>query len=446
MWDAAFTLPTMRLRCTLFGLLLSLSVEGLYGQQVFVRASTGRGLATPPEFYEKLAIGLSTNGLEWQWLYTKPTLTNFSRDASILRHGDEFVTVYTDAFTGTTGTFGLARSTDLINWTATNVALTGAAMTNTPNNTWAPEWFVDGTNHYIVVRSSQTAGQNYGQPGLGYLQCFDPGTWTNWGPLTPIADLGWWENDAFILKVDDTYHLFTDRSGKIVHRRSDTGPFSGYSAPEAISDGFTNTVVYSNAVDEGLWYIAWEGPFALPLGENNFRLYFQGTAADRSFAIDSNDGMQTWNLDSMRDLYYDGRKAYGHGSIIAIEANEVLAPLAALARRADDALMEVQTIQTNPNAYNLFTAANLTNSRAAGRADVTSNPTNYGLYTPQMITDLNLGGVILQKNGNNAVVSLQLQTTPDLSMSFTNHAAPIDIPIDLPGNKHFLRIRALGPQ
>jgi hypothetical protein len=31
-------------------------------------------------------------------------------------------------------------------------------------------------------------------------------------------------------------------------------------------------------------------------------------------------------------------------------------------------------------------------------------------------------------------------------MSFTNHAAPIDIPIDLPGTKHFLRIRVLGPQ
>ena len=43
---------------------------------------------------------------------------------------------------------------------------------------------------------------------------------------------------------------------------------------------------------------------------------------------------------------------------------------------------------------------------------MTSNPTNYGLYTPQMITDLNLGGVMLRKTGSNAVVSLQLQTTP----------------------------------
>jgi hypothetical protein len=319
-------------------------------------------------------------------------------------------------------------------------------MTNTPNNTWAPEWFVDGADYYVVVRSSQTAGQNYGPPGIGYMQCFDPGTWTNWGPFIPISDLGSSENDAFILKAESTYHIFSDRNGRLTYRRSTTGPFSGYGSPTIISDGFTNTAVYSNAVKEGLWYVGWEGPFVLPLGESNFRLYFQGTAADRSFAIDSNDGMHTWNLASMRDLYYDGRKAYGHGSIIAMEANEALVPMAALAQRADAAVTEIETIRTNPNAYNLYSATDLTSSRTAGRIDVMSNPTNYGLYTPQMITDMNLGAAMLQKTGSNVVVSLQLQTTSDLSTSFTNYAAPIDIPVDLPGNKHFLRIRALRPQ
>ena len=87
----------------------------------------------------------------------------------------------------------------------------------------------------------------------------------------------------------------------------------------------------------------------------------------------------------------------------------------------------------------------MTNSRTAGRADVTSNPTNYGLYTPQMVADLNLGGVMMQKSGSNAVVNLQLQTAPDLSTSFTNHGDPVGFEVNLPGNKHFLRIRALGP-
>ncbi len=44
------------------------------------------------------------------------------------------------------------------------------------------------------------------------------------------------------------------------------------------------------------------------------------------------------------------------------------------------------------------------------------------------------------------MVSLQLQSTPDLSMSFTNHGPPVEIEVDLPGNKSFLRLRALGPQ
>ena len=51
-----------------------------------------------------------------------------------------------------------------------------------------------------------------------------------------------------------------------------------------------------------------------------------------------------------------------------------------------------------------------------------------------------------QMAGSNAVVSLHLQTNPDLSTFFTNHSEPVGIEVDLPCNKHFLRIRALGPQ
>jgi hypothetical protein len=60
--------------------------------------------------------------------------------------------------------------------------------------------------------------------------------------------------------------------------------------------------------------------------------------------------------------------------------------------------------------------------------------------------DLNLGEVMRQKSGSKAVVSLQLQTTPDLSASFTNHDAPVGIAVDLLGDKQFPRIRSLGPQ
>lgn len=79
---------------------------------------------------------------------------------------------------------------------------------------------------------------------------------------------------------------------------------------------------------------------------------------------------------------------------------------------------------------------------------MTRNPAHYGLYTPKTttITDLNLGGVMFKKTDSNAVVNLQLQTTPDLSTPFTSYGEPVEIEVNLPGDKPFLRIRALGPQ
>ena len=434
-------------------LLLVSACQGVAQSKIFVRTSTG---ATFAKLNHKLSIAISTNGFDWQSLHTTPTLTNFSRDASILRYGQEFVTVYSDEFAldrfgySTNGTFGLARSPDLVNWQATNVKLRGPLLSNSaPNNTWAPEWFVDGTNHYVLVRLSTAVSNNYGPPGIGYLQCHDPGTWTNWSDFTLLPGLASNENDPFILKVDSTYHLFTDdggpHSGKILHRQSTSGPFEGYGPPAIIGTNFRQAAALTNS---SAWWQAtpFEGQFVLPLGGNNYRLYFQATWWDHCFAIESTDGMETWDLSSMRQLIYDGQPAFGHGSVMTVETADALLPLVALARRADHAITEVQGIQTNPNAYNLYTGSDLTNSRSAGRAEVTSNPVNYGLYTPQSIIDLNLGGIMMQKWGSNAIVSLQMQIATDLAQSFTNYGSPVEIPIELPGNKHFLRIRALGPR
>lgn len=437
----------------LLAAIIAFAETGAAQDQVFIRANTG---ATFPQLSHKLSLAISTNGVDWESLHTTPTLTNFSRDASILRHGNEFVTVYSDDFSlnsfgySTNGTFGLARSTDLINWQATHVKLRGPLLSNAiPNNTWAPEWFVEGTNYYVLVRLSTTKGNNYGPPGIGYMQCYDPGTWSNWSDFTLLPGLASNENDPFILKVGATYHLFTDdggpHSGKILHRQSTTSAFDGYGPPAIIGTNFRQAEALTKS---SAWWQAtpFEGQFVLPLGGNRYRLYFQATWWDHCFAIESTDGMETWDLTTMRQLTYDSVPAYGHGSVLAIEATDALLPLAALARRADQAISEVQTIQANPNAYNLYTGADLTNSRTAGRADVTRNPVNYGLYTLHMITELNLGGIMLQKTGSKAVVNLQLQTTPDLSTPFTNHGEPVGFEVSLPGDKHFLRVRAVDPQ
>lgn len=435
--------------------LFSVTVSGADSGKVFIRTSTLLGTDIPPQDREKLSVAISADGLSWQRLFKKPTLTNFSRDASVIQHGSEFIAVYTDAFNSTNGTFGLARSTNLVDWTATNVALAGPAITNTPNNTWAPEWFIDGDSYYVMVRSSQrntgfTNFPNYAPPGIGYMQCLDPGTWTNWTDFTPVAELEpAYENDPFMIKVGETYHLFTDHFNypggpAILHRRSTNGPFSGYTAPVNIAANFSSAPAY---VTSGLnRSTPWEGQFVLPLGGDHYRLYFQAVWYDASFCIESYDGMQSWDANSMRRITYDELPAFGHGSILAIGAAETVNPIAAAARRADEAIAEAQSIRTSPNSYNLYTASEMAESRASGRNDVTSNPVSHGLYTPQMIADMNLGGVVLQKSGNSAIVRLQLETTPVLSNAFSAHGAEVEIPVELPGDKHFLRIRALGPR
>ena len=416
---------------------------------LLIRTATMLGEGILPEDREKLSVAVSDDGVNWRRLFKRATLTNFSRDASVIRRGSEYVAVYTDAFNSEGGTFGLACSSDLVNWTAQSVTLTGPAMSNTPNNTWAPEWFVDGNRYYVMVRSSQkntgfSGNSNYAPPGIGWLECLDPGTWTNWTHFTPLSDLSpTWENDPFIIKAGSIYHLFTDHQAHpsgpaILHRQSTESPFAGYGPPVNIATNFANAPTY---IASGLNRSSpWEGQFVLPLGGNRYRLYFQAMWYDASFAVESNDGMTSWDLGSMKWLNYDGRPAYGHGSILSIPENEFLVPAITAAKLPQTSVQEVQA------ALTVYTEAIGQTQRIAGQTEVTSSPTNFGLYTPNMISEMNLGGIMLQKNGNGALVSLQLQTSPNLSSAFTNYGEPIPIQMELPGDKHFLRIRALGPK
>jgi hypothetical protein len=106
----------------------------------------------------------------------------------------------------------------------------------------------------------------------------------------------------------------------------------------------------------------------------------------------------------------------------------------------------IAQVQAAPNDYNLHSAAeyqaNYTTGVAAGTSLVTANPASYNLYTSDSIMDLRMGGAMVQKQGNNAVVTFQPQTTTDLTQPFTNNGTPITNTIPMPGNKGFLRIQA----
>jgi hypothetical protein len=106
----------------------------------------------------------------------------------------------------------------------------------------------------------------------------------------------------------------------------------------------------------------------------------------------------------------------------------------------------VTQIQADPSSYNLFTLAQnearYNEGITAGTSLVTANPASYSLYTSDSIMDLRMNGLMVQKQGGNAVVTFQPQTTADLTQPFTNNGTPITNQVPMPGNKGFLRIQA----
>jgi hypothetical protein len=101
----------------------------------------------------------------------------------------------------------------------------------------------------------------------------------------------------------------------------------------------------------------------------------------------------------------------------------------------------VSSVLSNPSSFNLFTRQQFDGNRTAGRLDVITNPMTYGLYDSTSIMDLRMGGLMIQKQGTDAVVTFQPQTTADLAQPFTNHGTPITNTIPMPWNKGFLRIQ-----
>ena len=101
-------------------------------------------------------------------------------------------------------------------------------------------------------------------------------------------------------------------------------------------------------------------------------------------------------------------------------------------------------VTANPAAFSLFTRQQFDSNRTAGQSDVISNPVSYGLYTSNSIMDLRMGGLMIQKQGTDATIVFQPQTTTDLvTLPFTNNGTPVTNTVPMPGDKGFLRVGAI---
>jgi hypothetical protein len=111
----------------------------------------------------------------------------------------------------------------------------------------------------------------------------------------------------------------------------------------------------------------------------------------------------------------------------------------------DEALNDFQRnfLISNPSLMGHHSQSQFEDNRAAGRQDVLSDPAAYDLFTAASIMDLNLGGLMLQKQGDSVTLNLEIQKTDNLGTTPFAPFENISLPVTMPGNKGFLRVRAI---
>jgi hypothetical protein len=150
------------------------------------------------------------------------------------------------------------------------------------------------------------------------------------------------------------------------------------------------------------------------------------------------------------DLIADGLvEAIAQRVIAALPDNYGIATKADLSGAIAGATTQaIAQVQSTPNNYGLYSPtqyqANRITGVAEGKAEVIEAPGSYGLYDSTSIMDLRMGGLMIQKQGTDATIVFQPQTTTDLvTLPFTNNGPPITNAIPMPGDKGFLRVGAV---
>jgi hypothetical protein len=341
-----------------------------------------------------IVSAISEDGIKWTSFVRRSVFPNFARDASTIWYNNQWVSVYTNAFTSDSKTFGIATSTNLTSWTiGSPVLLTGPDTIGTANNVWAPEWFIDENNYYVLVRLSTTAGQNYGLPGMGYIKALNPGTWTSWTDWTPFdSSIRSDANDFYIVKKSNKYYLFSHggthltsqvppgllKVNNITLQESDY-PFSGYSELQEITEDLRGIIRPNNAS------AFFEGPSVISLGGQNWRLYFQDGLDNSLWSVDSFDDFQSWPTGSLRKNLYEGFDGGGHGTVLKIDQNNYVGILNSL--------------------------LNINNPTALGAVDLSTNQTISGSKNFAIRPTVNGTGVLLQGETAAGIVENAVYTT-----------------------------------
>lgn len=274
-------------------------------------------LATKHNNRQRLQIGISTDGKDWTMLrlngspdlYAPPNGDDL-RDPSIIRLGDTWFVAYTSGDYGSAhipptsanfgngeNYFGIAKSTDLLNWThVANVAITGSTQT------WSPRFFIDQDGSVMIYVSINGT--------MKYILPTDD-TLAAWGSATSFVGLPAGPESDIVRRGDTYYFTAIESDGntrstpKLYTARQKTGPWSSFK-----TGNFTGLVTAANS--------AVEGPMMVHLGGRRWRCYaapYDGGTERPLTVVESYDDFTTWTaqVDCTHDITGDN---ITHGTVL----------------------------------------------------------------------------------------------------------------------------------
>jgi hypothetical protein len=217
----------------------------------------------------------SSDGLNFSLLhgpaYTPPS--GLVRDPSIMKHTDGYYYIlYTTNWTGTN--FGIARSSNLTTWTYyTTVNISNP----TPVNTWAPEWYIEGSTINVIVSLSSGS---YG-PFKAYKLTAQNSALTSWSAPAELTGIGPNYIDTFIVKLGSTYHAFS---------KNETTKYIEHATATSLTGPYT----WVGTGNWAGWGSGKEGPSIFQLDNGQWRI-FMDCYTGCGYLTATSSNLNTWS-------------------------------------------------------------------------------------------------------------------------------------------------------
>ncbi len=220
---------------------------------------------------ERLYISVSPEGVQWSALNNGDPVwqpvgwapfTNVVRDPSIVFVNGFYWVAYTSGNYGKHASFGLVKSTNLLDWTLVGEISTAIPGATDPL-TWGPFFFKDADDSvHLFVSISPMNGSVYNPiPELRTYEIHPLNSeFTAWSSPVAVQLPSTNTNEFWVWKESETYHaIYVDfTQGSPYRHITSTNLISGWSNPQLLG------------------FATYEGGFVLKRPEGGYRVYLEG--------------------------------------------------------------------------------------------------------------------------------------------------------------------------